>query len=163
MRQGERVMERGFRAGRRVELTLDERSPTPGASVVAEVFVPPVARPGPEQIVYCCFPGGGMNRRYFDLPLQGYRMAAHLANRGAIVLTFDHFGTGESTPCDLDELTPRRLAAHDTNALAIALERLRSGALIDGLAPVARPRPVAASHSAGAFVNVLMQEASRPF
>lgn len=145
----------------RIEITLDDRGPTPGATIVADVFAPAVV--AEEPIVYCCFPGGGMTRRYFDLDLPGYSMAAHLAGRGAVVLAFDHFGVGESSPTDLFELTPRRLAEHDGAALAIALERLRAGTLVEGLAPVPRARPVAASHSAGAFVSTLVQDARHPF
>ncbi len=147
----------------RVEITLDDRAPTPGAVVVADVFVPSGAALPAAPIVYCSFPGGGMTRRYFDLDLPGYSMAAHLAGLGSVVLTFDHFGIGESSPTDLFELTPRRLAEHDHAALAIALERLRAGTLVDGLAPVEQPRPVAASHSAGALISALIQDAHRSF
>ena len=145
----------------RVEITLDDRAPTPGAIVVADVFAP--AAPSEDAIVYCCFPGGGMTRRYFDLDLPGYSMAAHLAGLGAIVLTFDHFGIGESSPTDLYELTPRALAAHDAAAVHIALERLRDGSLAVGLPAIARPRPVAASHSAGAMISAVIQHTYRPF
>jgi hypothetical protein len=88
--------------------------------LVADLFVPDGVDRAP---LLVCVPGGGMDRRYFDLPetLPGrWSMARHLADcHGLAVAVVDHPAVGESpAPDDPYLLTPRVVAAIDAAAIA---------------------------------------------
>jgi alpha-beta hydrolase superfamily lysophospholipase len=108
-------------------------------------------------VVVFCFPGGGMSRRYFDLPVEGYSMAAHLASAGCVVITIDHPGVGESdVPDDPWELTPGRVADADAYAVTVVQEQLRVGQL-PGLPATSPDLVVGTGHSAGSLVVIHQQ------
>lgn len=59
--------------------------------VAADLFVPAEIDSMPA--LWCCVPGGGMSRRYFDLevpaPARDFSMAMYAADRGHLVLIID--------------------------------------------------------------------------
>lgn len=135
-------------------------APAGCATVAAEVF--PAASPAAPVVLFC-FPGGGMSRRYFDLPLPGYSFAAHLSARGFTVVTVDHPGVGDSdTPDDGWALTPETVAQVDAAAVAAIVADLTAGR-VEGV-PAGEPdRVVGVGHSAGALLTVRQQAAHRPY
>ena len=54
-------------AVRRSSITVDVSAVAPAGCrrIAADLFVPPSV--GPTPLLWVCIPGGGMNRRYFDL------------------------------------------------------------------------------------------------
>jgi pimeloyl-ACP methyl ester carboxylesterase len=75
--------------------------------------------------VLYCVPGGGFSRRYFDLELPGWSMAAHLAGQGFTVVCIDHPGVGESpAPADPWTLTPAVVADADAAAVGELQQQL---------------------------------------
>jgi alpha-beta hydrolase superfamily lysophospholipase len=119
-----------------------------------------VAEPGAmtgRPVVVCCFPGGGMNHRYFALG-GSYDMADHLAAAGLVVLAFDHPGLGGSdVPDDPWTLVPDTVADLDVAGVRAALAGLAAGDLVDGLAPVPDPLVLGVGHSMGAMLVVHQQ------
>lgn len=72
------------------------------------------------------FPGGGYNRRYFDLAIPGdYSQAQWHAERGWTVVCCDHLGVGDSTIPDPDAWGFDELA--DANEATVAEVRERLG------------------------------------
>jgi pimeloyl-ACP methyl ester carboxylesterase len=109
-----------------------------------------------------CFPGGGINRGYFDIDvppeLGNFSMAAHLVNAGFVVVALDHLGIGESSRLDdRADLTSEVLV--DVNAFVVdsVLSSLRSGSLAAGLLALDAPIPVAVGHSMGALFSMWQQ------
>jgi pimeloyl-ACP methyl ester carboxylesterase len=115
------------------------------------------------RVVVFCFPGGGMSRHYFDLAVEGYSMATHLASFGFLVVTVDHPGVGGSdVPDDPWELTPARVADVDALAVRQVLGRLSS----EGLPGVPAKDPVfviGVGHSAGALLVIHQQARHQVF
>ena len=104
----------------RLELDVGGLGPPGVEFLAADLFVPDEVVSAP---LVVCFPGGGMDRRYFDLPdglPGGWSTARHLADRFAIaVAVVDHPGVGgSSTPDDPYTLNPRIVAAVDHGALS---------------------------------------------
>lgn len=118
------------------------------------VVDPEVARPA----VACCFPGGGMSARYFDLD-PPWSMAAHLAARGIVVLLVDHPGVGATpAPADPWALTPAVVADADAALASKALDSLRRGGT---LPPMPDLQATGIGHSMGAMLVVLQQARHR--
>jgi alpha-beta hydrolase superfamily lysophospholipase len=114
--------------------------------------------------LFVCIPGGGMNRRYFDLPTPAgeaeVSFAAAMAAQGHAVLLIDPVGSGESSvPDDAYDIHPDRLAAANGLAVRHILDGLRAGTLTD-LCP-ARPalRSIGVGHSLGALLTIVQQAA----
>jgi pimeloyl-ACP methyl ester carboxylesterase len=120
-----------------------------------------------ERTVLVCFPGGGMNRRYFDIPVPGYSMAAYLADRGHLVVLMDHPGLGDSdVPDDPWQLTPRAVAEIDAYAVAQLGATLAAGGVAPDLpaAPAGLPvRTIGVGHSMGAMLVAGQQAAAKPY
>ena len=113
--------------------------------------------------VLFCFPGGGMNRRYFDIPVPGYSMAAYLADRGHVVVLMDHPGIGDSdVPEDPWQLTPRVVAEIDAFAVARLGETLAAGGVPD-LPGGPTHRMIGVGHSMGAMLVAGQQAAAKPY
>ena len=119
--------------------------------LVAEVHLPDGVDRGP---LLVCLPGGGMDRRYFDLPdrLPGdWSMARYLVDRfGLAIAMLDHPGVGGSdVPDDPYALVPRAVAEIDRAAV---------GALVDGLGEHYEVTTlVGCGHSMGALIATHMQ------
>ena len=113
--------------------------------------------------VLCCFAGGGMSGRYFELG-GTWDMAGHLAATGLTCLIVDHPGIGASDrPDDGWTQTPDVVARTDALAVQRALDGLRLGTLVDGLAPWPAPVPIGVGHSMGALLVALQQARWAPF
>jgi pimeloyl-ACP methyl ester carboxylesterase len=153
----------------RVEFDVSTVAPAGATVEVGDLFLPDgIAEAGRPVDLVVCVPGGGMTRRYFDLPehLPGrWSMARHLAEaHGLAVLTLDHLGVGDSPPPDDPyTLTPRVVAAVHAHVVADAVERLGAGTLVPGLAPVALRRVVGCGHSMGAMITVQQQARHRSY
>jgi pimeloyl-ACP methyl ester carboxylesterase len=112
--------------------------------------------------VLCCFPGGGMSGRYFEIT--GFDMAAHLAASGMVVVTIDHPAIGDSdVPDDPWTLTAEVVADADAAGTAWVLDQIRNGSLVDGLPPLSDVVPVGVGHSMGAMLVVYQQARHRPY
>ena len=114
------------------------------------------------RLLFACVPGGGMNRRYFDLPRPDGEAETSFARamlaRGHAVLLVDPLGVGESSlPRDPYALHP------DSNAAAIGAavrhigDGLRAGTLVDGVSPLGGLRAIGTGHSFGALLTIVAQ------
>jgi pimeloyl-ACP methyl ester carboxylesterase len=138
-----------------------------GPRAVIRVDISDVAPPGCEELalevipsaepraVLVCFPGGGMTRRYFDLPVPGYSFARYAADHGFLIVLADHPGTGDSdAPDDGWSLTPEAVARIEAAAVDRALAMLQAGD-VDGIAPLAPTATViGVAHSMGAHLLI---------
>jgi pimeloyl-ACP methyl ester carboxylesterase len=145
----------------RQELRVDvsEAAPPGCRTLAVEVIAP--AQPPETPAVLFCFPGGAMNRRYFDVAVPGYSFAEYACSRGFVTVLIDHPGVGDSdVPDDGWSLTPSVIAR--TNAAAVRAVMALLGA--DGLAGLAPLRPamvLGVGHSMGAHL-LLHHQAAHP-
>lgn len=113
-----------------------------------------------------CLAGGNMNRRYFDLQVEGddsFSFVTQMTSRGFVVVTIDHLGLGESTrPEDGYALTPDVVACANAQATSEILARVREGRLADGVPPLPALRSLGVGHSMGAMLTVLQQAQAHP-
>ena len=132
--------------------------------LAVEVQVDPQALRRERTAAVVCLPGGGMNRRYYDLRTandDSYSFAAQMALRGFIVVLVDHPGVGESDrPSDGYALTHEVITRAEDNAVEQVLAGLRAGTLIAGLAPLPDLRSIIVGHSMGAMLACLQQVSS---
>jgi pimeloyl-ACP methyl ester carboxylesterase len=149
-------------------LRIDSGVILPGAGaplqVAVEIRAPRQASLGAAPLVLFCLPGGGMNRRFFDLmPGEGstdisFSFARQMAGRGFIVVFVDHLGVGESDrPEDGYELTPERVVQANQAALQQVLAGLRAGTLLNDLPPLPELLSIGVGHSMGAMLTLLQQ------
>lgn len=135
-----------------VSLTLPAEGPL---HIAATLYRPET--PAEPSIALVCLPGGGMNRRYFDLRAEGddsFSFAREMQSRGFIVITMDHLGIGESSrPADGYALDTDVIARANAEALQHILEGLRSGAYGTPCAPLT----VGVGHSMGAMMTLVQQ------
>jgi pimeloyl-ACP methyl ester carboxylesterase len=100
-----------------------------------------------------CLPGGGLDRRWFDLAAEGRSFARALTARGFAVATLDSLGWAESSrPRDGFALVPEVVAA----ANAQAAEALAAGL------PAGLPR-IGVGHSLGALLTIVQQAEHESF
>ena len=146
----------------RQDLKIDiDRTETKGESLYATVTIvaPDTAHIAPSPIVWFAWPGGGYNRRYFDLQLPGrtgYSEAEYHVAKGSIFVACDHLGVGDSA-------IPEGAFNHSDTARANAavartvLQRLRDGTLVPGLPAIANGFPVAMGQSYGGLLLTHLQ------
>jgi pimeloyl-ACP methyl ester carboxylesterase len=133
--------------------------------IATDLFVPDQVHAS--QLLWCCVPGGGMSRAYFDLEVPGatdrYSMARFAAERGHYVLTIDPPGVGESdAPIDGYELTPHRVADVVDLVVSDVLDRLSLGK-VEGVSAGTHLEALGVGHSAGAFLVAVQQARHRTF
>ncbi|BCF89067.1 hypothetical protein PPGU16_21340 [Paraburkholderia largidicola] len=141
----------------RAELTLqvcEERD----VAIAATVVAPP--NTADCTTVVFAFPGGGYSRHYYDIQhplLDGETQAEWHARRGVIFLALDPYGGGDSTALEPDRcgLAATIKAVH--GVVTEAIERIRAGTLVPGLAPVAVVRSVGIGHSLGGMQLIAQQ------
>lgn len=124
---------------------------------------------GADPLLWVCVPGGGINRRYFDLEVAGqagaFSMARYLATRGDLVVTVDPPGVGESdTPDDGYALSPAVVA----DVLAEAIQILEAdlehqGIVTAGLGRIVPRARLGLGHSAGALLVACQQARHRSY
>jgi pimeloyl-ACP methyl ester carboxylesterase len=152
----------------RIELDVTPVAPAGATVEVGDLFLPAGSAERASVDLVVCVPGGGMTRRWFDLPedLPGrWSLARHLVDdHGLAVLTLDHLGTGDSPPPhDPYTLIPRVVAAVHDHVVRGAVARLRTGELLDGVGPMAVGRVVGCGHSMGAMITVQQQARHRTY
>ena len=113
-------------------------------------------------VLLACVPGGGMNRRYWDLrPDDGdtsYSFAAQMTARGLLVLLIDPIGIGDSDwTGDGWALRPELLAEAQHAASAAVCTGLREGSLIAGLPAMPTLQSLGVGHSLGALLTIVQQ------
>lgn len=118
-------------------------------------------------IALVCLPGGGMNRRFFDLiPAGGgtdFSFAEQMRARGFIVILVDHLGVGDSSrPCDVFSLTPDVLTQANQRAVAHIVNALRDGSLTSELPALTHLKTIGVGHSMGALLTLLQQYEFQP-
>ncbi|MDB5984965.1 MAG: alpha/beta hydrolase [Nevskia sp.] len=131
----------------------------PALQSAVEIRVPMnIVRPA---IALVCLPGGGMNRRFFDL-VDGddtsFSFARAMTARGFIVVMIDHLGIGASDhPADAEMLTPDLLVSANAKVVAQVLDSLRDGSLVAGEPALPELQSIGVGHSMGAMLTVLQQ------
>jgi pimeloyl-ACP methyl ester carboxylesterase len=148
-----------------VTVDLGGGAPAGCGRIATDLFVPDQVRASP--LLWCCVPGGGMSRAYFDLAVPGatdlYSMARFAAERGHYVLTIDPPGVGESdAPIDGYQLTPQCVADVLDLVVSDVLDRLSLGK-VKGVPAGAHPTALGVGHSAGAFLVAYQQARHRTF
>jgi pimeloyl-ACP methyl ester carboxylesterase len=118
-------------------------------------------------MVWCCVPGGGISRAYFDLDVPHsvgeYSMADHLAERGQIVLTIDPPGVGGSDlPDDGYDLAPRVVSDVLHFVVRDVLTRMAAGHL-EGVPAIATGAVLGVGHSAGGLLVSCQQARHRTY
>jgi hypothetical protein len=120
-----------------------------------------------EVTVIAAFPGGGYNRGYFHLIVDGddsYSQALHHTSKGLVVIAIDHLDTGESSsPADRLGITFEHIAAANDATVAKARSLLESGALRSDLGPIRVGPVIGIGHSMGASFLTITQGVHRTF
>lgn len=102
--------------------------------------------------------GGSYDKRYFDIPMEGFSAARHLCDLGNIVLVLDTLGVGESASItDVQALTREVAAIANHEAVKQFESRLRAGALQSSLPPISKFVSIGGGHSMGGMVTVTQQ------
>lgn len=138
-------------------LPTDESARNP-ATIAGTLLADPWAS-GPS-IVCFAFPGGGYTRAYFDLhhaELSGPSQAEYHAERGLVFIACDPFGGGESTRLEPEKLGLEATADAFHAIVEAALDRLRSGTLLEQLAPIQVTGCVGVGHSLGGMQLIVQQ------
>lgn len=138
------------------------------AQLAVDVFIPNDGLLLEPAIAFFCVPGGGLNRRYFDLQVDdddSFSFAAQMARRGMITVAIDPLGVGGSSRPDagFDIVPEVATAALDPVCRCISAE-LQAGTLAPSLLP-ALPKLlcVGVGHSLGGMMTVMQQARFRNF
>jgi len=148
-----------------IEIDVSAHAPVGCEKVSADLYVPDTVTPNPT--VWCCVPGGGISRGYFDfdvpLVVGEYSMARYLAQRGQVVLTIDPPGVGRSdAPVDGYDLTPRVIADVNHGVVTEVIGRLASGDIAAG-PTISGGLILGLGHSAGGLLIACQQARHRTF
>jgi pimeloyl-ACP methyl ester carboxylesterase len=131
-------------------------------SVAAWIFAPEGLAP---RSVVVCVPGGTFSKLYYHPDVggaAGYSMAEHLRANGHLVIALDNLGVGDSSRPEDGWALDRKVMA-DANAQAVAeiANRLRTGILLPGMAPMSDLPMIGIGHSMGGLSLITLQ-ATRP-
>jgi len=134
------------------------------AQMMTEVILP--AGQSQPRALLVCVPGGGMNRRYFDLPAPDTEPTASftmaMVKEGFAVALLDPLGVGESTvPRDPYLLHPEIMAAANGVAARHLLQGLQTGTLCAGYPAWPDLKSIGVGHSFGGLLTTI-QEAAIP-
>jgi pimeloyl-ACP methyl ester carboxylesterase len=147
----------------KIARTIDAGVLSVGAAHLAvDVFIPTGVSLREPVIVFFCVPGGGLNRRYFDLPVTddvSFSFAQQMASRGMITVAIDPLGVGGSSRPDAGfDIVPDVASAALAPVQRCISAELRAGTLAPGLLP-ALPKLlcVGVGHSLGAMLIVMQQ------
>lgn len=128
-------------------------------------IAPDPADLGELPIIWFAWPGGGYNRRYFDLNLpgrEGYSEAEFHVAKGSIFLACDHLGVGDSAIPE-GAFTHADTAAANAAVAREVLSRLRDGRLLAGYPAVPDAFPLAMGQSYGGLLLTHLQAEHRLF
>ncbi|MES2884071.1 MAG: alpha/beta hydrolase [Pseudomonadota bacterium] len=140
-----------------VSVQLPDEAPL---HIAAEIFAP--AQLASPPVVLVCLPGGGMNRRYYDLQADddSFSFARQMTARGFIVVVLEHLGVGDSSrPADSYALTADRITQANAEATSAVLQELRDGSLLPQFGPLPKLRSIGVGHSMGAMFTITQQAA----
>ena len=120
-----------------------------------------------EVTVIAAFPGGGYNRNYFNLIIDGddsYSQALHHTSKGLVVVAIDHLDSGgSSSPADRLGITFEHIAAAHHATVTEARRLLESGTLRSDLAPVRVGPVIGIGHSMGGSFLTITQGIHKTF
>lgn len=146
-----------------IHLRLESGVVADGAPLCSAVEIRLPARLQRPAVALVCLPGGGMNRRFYDLVDReetSFSFARAMTARGFIVVMIDHLGIGDSdVPADTNILTPDTLALANARVTAQLLDGLRDGSLADPVQALPELQSIGVGHSMGATLTVLQQAA----
>ena len=128
-------------------------------SVSITVISPEPEALGACPIVWFAWPGGGYNRRYYDLQLPGrpgYSQAEFHVSRGSIFIACDHIGVGDSS-IPAGAFNHSDIARVNGAVVRTVLERLKSGSLLPSLPALDAVFPVAMGQSYGGLLLTHLQ------
>jgi pimeloyl-ACP methyl ester carboxylesterase len=153
----------------KLQRTIDVGELSVGAAHLAvDVFIPKNILLHEPAIVFFCIPGGGLNRGYFDLQVEGdasFSFAARMASRGMITVAIDPLGVGGSSrpEAGFDVVPDVATAALAPVQRQISAE-LRAGTLVPSLLP-ALPKllSIGVGHSLGGMQTVMQQAQFRSY
>ncbi len=144
-----------------VDVTVEAGLGTP-LETAATVYLP-ADQSGPRAVLVV-YPGSGYNRAYYDIrTIVGYSQVEHHTDRGLIVISCDHLGLGDSSACDMRDLSLERLAATNHATAMAVIARLRQGTLDPNLAPLEIDTVVGAGQSMGGCLVTVQQANHRTF
>lgn len=119
-----------------------------------------LGEPAPSNgIALFAYPGGGYNRRYYDLQLDegpGYSQAEYHASSGFVFVALDHLGVGDSS-VPTKALDYEAVARGNTSAAGEIFNRLCDGRLVRDLPPIPLTTKVAMGQSFGGFMLTIAQ------
>jgi pimeloyl-ACP methyl ester carboxylesterase len=151
---------------RRVELRVPVSAPERPDEIwemAATVHLPDPDRLVDPPAILVCLPGGGYNRRYFDLDIQGYSQAEYHAGQGTITVALDYIGAGDSTIPPSAETMMAAVASTTDEAVRAICARLSDGTLDPGFPPVGAATIIGIGQSMGGFAVVATQAAHHTF
>jgi pimeloyl-ACP methyl ester carboxylesterase len=144
-----------------VSVDVSDLVPFPGSFTLNGWVRAPSVLTSPSPILLCCLAGGKCSTGYFDLQVEGYpdySMADYLAERGFVVVAFDHLGVGTSSPVDdIFVVTPRLVGAINDYAHRTVAGELVSGTLVPDLPPLPNLVTICVGHSMGGMLLGVQQ------
>ncbi|MCK9543616.1 MAG: hypothetical protein M0R03_16480, partial [Novosphingobium sp.] len=110
-------------------------------------------------VVWFGWPGGGYNRRYFDLQLPGragYSQAEYHARHGSVFIACDHVGVGDSS-IPASSLNHSQIARINAATARQVIAKLREGGLDPRVPAMPALFPVAMGQSYGGLLLTHLQ------
>lgn len=150
-----------------IELTIDVTEAAglgSPAHTAVTVFLPDQLAASP--VVCFAFPGGGYSRRYysFDMPDgTGGGEAGFHTDRGWIFVACDHLGFGDSTIPEGNALDLDNVAAANHATVLAVMERLETGTLFEGFAPIIGATKLGIGQSMGGCFTIIAQGVHETF
>jgi pimeloyl-ACP methyl ester carboxylesterase len=147
-----------------IKLHVDSGVQLPGEGalhIAAEVWAPNDLDRTSTVTAFVALPGGGMTRRYFDMPVEGddtFSFAKQMVARGFVVVLIDHLGIGESSrPVDGYAVTAEVVAKANAKATEMIVGKLRAGSLSPSLPALQNLSTIGIGHSMGAMMTLVQQ------
>jgi hypothetical protein len=134
--------------------------------LAASVFLPDPSDLPARPIVFFALPGGGYGRQYYDIRkpgLPGYSQAGYHVGRGAVFVSIDHLGVGDSSQPDPDGLRFEHLAAAAHAAATEIMAMVREGRISPGYPAIPEFVTVGIGQSMGGCMTVVQQGLHRTY
>lgn len=149
----------------RIEIGAPELGGAGALQVAIHCVLPPPESIAQTPIVFFCFPGGSLNRHYFDLDPggpDGLSFAETMTAHGHACVLVDHPGIGDSErPEDGFALDPHTVAGIDANVMESVKAALATG--LPGYPALPAIHAIGMGHSMGGMLTGLMQAHHTPF